>query len=212
MKPDKSILGLLWEESEDEGRLGAVRVEVLELGRARSQVLPMGDIFADVGGFLLEIMKTVIDLLATVIGTPLDLVAQGASFVIDKVSWAFQQIPGVGDFIAQILTVGKVIINAGLHLPENLLRAFSNLLGSFTKLPEKDQKAMTEKAVGQVMQFAKGAGKEKEVGEFIRENPPTVSGQPVGDAQAGGGTPQLATAAVGIGVPALLTVGAALIA
>lgn len=211
MKRDMAIAGLLWEESEDDGRLGATRVEVLELGRAQSTAVPMGQLGGAIE-FLAGIFKDVIDFLATAIGTPLDLVAQGASFVIDKVSWAISQIPGVGDLVAQILTVGKVIITAGLHLPENLLKAFSNLLGSFTKLPEKEQKSLTEKAVGQVMQFAKANGKEKEVGQLIRENPPTVGGSPVGDAAAGGGTPSLATAAVGIGVPAVLTVGAAMIA
>lgn len=208
MRPDAGIAGLLWEESEDEGRLGAARVEVLELGRARRAAV------GQLGGaldFLSGLFKDIFGFLATAIGTPLDLVGQGASLVIDTISGQIARIPLIGELVAQVLTIGRVVINAGLHLPETLLRGISNLFGSFAKLPEGKQKELTEKAVGQVMQFAKDQGKEREVGQLIRENPPTVGGQPVAGAAAGG-TPALARAAVGLGVPAALAAGAALVA
>ena len=198
--------------------LGEFDLELVELGgrsrrRRRSfsgphQLGQLGDVF----GFLFGLLSSGVGLLAKIIGTPLDFVGQAASAVIDGLAGLVGQIPWVGDILAQVLVVGKVIINAALHVPETLLKALSNVIGAFAKLPEKQQKALGEGAVSKLMGLAKSRGLEKEARQALTENAPVVGGQTVPPAPATiEEQPAYLKVLAGIGFPAVVAGGAALL-
>jgi len=180
---------------------------MLELGRTRR----MGQF--DVGGILGDLfglMSEGVGVLAKIVGTPLDLVGDGATALIGGLGNLVGSVPVVGDALGTVLTIGKVLLNAGLKLPETVLRAFSNVLGVFASLPKDKQKSLMSAAVSKIVAFGKERGREDEVRQVLRDNAPTAGGSTMGPSSAG--APGWATAAAGIGIPVLAVAGVAALA
>jgi len=194
-------------------RPGRGGFDVLELGRgpalaqATDMVIPGPASGFDLAGGLMGLLSDGISGLGTIIGAPLGVIGDAASFVIDGIAGLVGKIPIVGELVGTVLLVGKTLLNAGLSLPETVLKAFANVLGSFSKLSSDQQKKVSEAAIGKLTSWGKEKGREEDVRSMLERNAPLPGGATSAPPDASWGT-----ALVGIGVPVVLTGGAALFA
>jgi hypothetical protein len=182
-------------------------LELLELGGAPRRRGPRAELgqLGDVLGFFFNLLSDGVGLLAKIVGAPLDVIGSAATAVIDAMAGLVGKIPWVGDLLAQVLVVGKVIINAVLKIPETLLKALSNIIGSFAKLPADKQKSLTEGAVGKLVGLAKQRGLERQARQAFDQNPPTAGGADVlPPPRTVGGQPAYLRVLAGVGIPAAL--------
>lgn len=211
------VPSLVWEASgaamaeASRPRQGPGGFDILELGRAMGQdgpMIPPPATGFDLAGGLMGLLSDGISGLGTIIGAPLGVVGDAASWVIDGIAGLVGKIPVVGELVGTVLLVGKTLLNAGLSLPETVLKAFANVLGSFSKLSPEQQSKVSEAAVSKLTSWGKERGQEDDVRTMLERNAPLAGGA----SSAGKATPDWATVAVGVGVPAALTAGAALVA
>jgi hypothetical protein len=206
----ENATGRAWDD------LGDSELEIVELGgrsrRRRPFAGPALGQAGDVFGFLFNILSEGVGLLAKIVAVPMDLVGQAASTVIDGLAAAVGQIPLVGEVLAQVLIVAKVIINAALKIPETLLKAVSNIFGAFAKLSSGQQTSLSKTAMGKLMALATSRGLEKQARTALSQNAPVVQGQTIQPpAQTMDEQPGYLKVLAGIGFPAALAGGVALL-
>jgi hypothetical protein len=149
-------------------RLGAI--ELIELGAARKALDPtrrpflasrfprpygtgatLGqlDFLRTVGSFLTGAFEFLFKNLAKLVSVPLDLASKGIGVLFDGLAGFLRNIPIVGVLAAELLLVGKAVIQFGLSVPGLLLKGIGNIFGEVkgaidaTKTPE--QKKVDEK-------------------------------------------------------------------
>lgn len=124
-------------------RLGAI--ELIELGRpassqevfphrrpylaSRAARLGILDFIADVGSFLSGLFEFLFHTLADIVNVPLDLASQGVGVLFDGVAGFLANVPVLGELAAQLLLVGKAVIQWGLSVPGMLLEGIGNIFG-----------------------------------------------------------------------------------
>lgn len=186
-------------------RLGAI--ELIELGSARraldparrpflssrypkangaSPVLGQMDFLASVGSFLAGAFEFLFKTLADLISVPLDLASKGIGVLFDGLAGFLRNIPIVGVLAAELLMVGKAVIQFGLSIPGLLLNGIGNIFGEVkdainaTKTP--DQKKADEKAgETKILDQAKKKGGEplvKAVKDALIGKPPSNTTPP----------------------------------
>jgi len=135
-------------------RLGAE--ELLELGRARatpadrrpflmgrarpmmanerpSEQVYIFDILGSVAGFLADGLSFAFTTLGDLIDIPLQILSQGVDIAFNGIAGLLQQIPIVGDLLAQIVVLGGSLIKFALSIPGLVLRGLGNILGGVAK-------------------------------------------------------------------------------
>jgi hypothetical protein len=218
---------LVWENGSGGAHLGdAPRrggFDVLELGRGPGvaparpgrklgqdgPTIPTVETRFDLAGGLMGLLSDGISGLATIIGAPLGVVGDAASFVIDGIAGLVGKVPVVGELVGTVLLVGKTLLNAGLRLPETVLKAFANVLGSFSKLSPDQQKKVSEAAVSKVTEWGRERGREEDVKAMLERNAPVAGGA---SSANGGGLPGWATAAIATAAAGVAAGGVALLA
>lgn len=125
-------------------RLGAI--ELVELGRGPVMPVPLGMKrlnrpflsnsrahlginFADIGSFLTGAFEFLFNTLADIVNVPLDLASQGIGVLFDGLAGIIANVPILGPLAAQVLLLGKSVIQWGLSVPGLLLEGVGNIFG-----------------------------------------------------------------------------------
>jgi hypothetical protein len=164
-------------------RLGAI--ELIELGSARravdaarrpflssrypressGPVLGQMDFLASVGSFMTGAFEYLFKTLADLISVPLDLASKGIGILFDGLAGFLRNIPIVGVLAAELLLVGKAVIQFALSVPGLLLNGIGNIFGEVkdaidaTKSAE-DKKNDEKAAENKLLEQAKNKGGE----------------------------------------------------
>lgn len=144
-------------------RLGAI--ELIELGSARrsldtarrpflasryprSTSGPMlgMDFLATVGSFLTGAFEFLFKNLAALINVPLDLASKGIGVLFDGLAGFLSNIPIIGVLAAELLLVGKAVIQFALSVPGLLLSGIGNVFGEVKKAIDATKTADEKKA------------------------------------------------------------------
>jgi hypothetical protein len=163
-------------------RLGAI--ELIELGSARRALDPsrrpflaaryphshgprLGqlDFLSSVGSFLSGAFEFLFKSLATVINVPLNLASQGIGVLFDGLAGFLRNIPIVGVLAAELLLVGKSVIQFGLSIPGLLLKGIGNIFGEVKSAIDAtksaaDKKKDEKEAENKLLEAAKKKGGE----------------------------------------------------
>lgn len=124
-------------------------LELLELGDAKKQELfrharlgftipPWGAYFI---GFAVEALPQFSGLLSDLLAVPLDFIETGVDTVIDSFASLVAQLPIIGELAAAVLLATKVIADAVLELPEQVLKFTGNLGVAWKTLSPEARKA-----------------------------------------------------------------------
>lgn len=145
-------------------RLGAI--ELIELGSTRRAIesgqrpflssrfprsgsgpmLGQLDFLASVGSFLAGAFEFLFKNLASLVNVPLDLASKGIGVLFDGLAGLLTNIPIVGVFAAELLLVGKAVIQFGLSVPGLLLNGIGNIFGEVKKAIDATRTPVQKKA------------------------------------------------------------------
>jgi len=149
------------------------------------------DFLASVGSFLTGAFEFIFKNLAKLINVPLDLASKGIGVLFDGLAGFLRNIPIVGVLAAELLLVGKAVLQFGLSVPGLLLNGIGNIFGEVkgaidaTKTVE--QKKTDEKAAeGNILKKAEEKGGEplkNAVGDAIGGRPPSNTTPPPNPSQ-----------------------------
>ena len=130
-------------------RLGAI--ELIELGATRQRHagrvpflsnrspymagprLGQLDFLAGVGSFLTGAFEFVFKTLASLVNVPLNLASQGIGVLFDGVAGLLKNVPILGEIAAELLLLGKSVLQWGLTVPGMLLNGVGNVFGEIKK-------------------------------------------------------------------------------
>lgn len=151
-------------------RLGAE--ELVELGRAKDaaafdrrpffQSRPMvhgpmlsgprmgdiTDIVKDVGGFISSGLGFALNTLGDLVNIPLGVLSQGVDITFNGVAGLLENIPIIGDLLAEIMVLGGAVIKFALSVPGLVLHGIGNILSGIGKaLSAKNSASENDKKV-----------------------------------------------------------------
>jgi hypothetical protein len=144
-------------------RLGAE--ELVELGRARNAEAQgrrpffqsrlsgraMGDILdvvKSVGGFISSGLGFALNTLGDLLDVPLGILSQGVDITFNGVVGLLENIPIIGDLLAEIMVLGGAVIKFALSVPGLVLHGVGNILSGIGKaLSAKNSASENEKKV-----------------------------------------------------------------
>jgi hypothetical protein len=146
-------------------RLGAE--ELIELGRARNAQIGgrkpffvnrpklsgrgLGDILdlvKSVGGFIASGLGYALTTLGDLVNIPVSVLSQGVDITFNGVSGLLENVPVIGDLLAEILVLGGTVIKFALSIPGLLLTGLGNIMSGIGKaLSAKGTSSENEKKV-----------------------------------------------------------------
>lgn len=104
------------------------------------------DFLAGVGSFLTGAFEFIFKTLASIVNVPLDIASKGVGVLFDGVAGFLKNVPILGPICAELLLVGKAVIQWGLSVPGLLLNGIGNIFGEIknaidaTKSPAEKKK------------------------------------------------------------------------
>jgi hypothetical protein len=121
---------------------------------------------ADIGSFLAGLFEGLFGVLADIVSVPLDLASQGIGVLFDGLAGILANVPIVGELAAQVLILGKSVIQWGLSVPGLLLEGIGNIFGEIkgaidaTRTPAEKASDM-DIAKDKILEKAKEKGGDK---------------------------------------------------
>lgn len=129
-------------------RHGAPRIPFLSNRHSRMSGPRLGqlDFLKDVGSFLTGAFEFVFKTLASLVNVPLDLASKGIGVLFDGVAGLLKNVPIIGEIAAELLLVGKSVLQWGLSVPGMLLSGVGNVFGEIKKAIDATKTSSEKKA------------------------------------------------------------------
>lgn len=144
------------------------------------------DFLKSVGSFLTGAFEFIFKNLAALVNVPLNLASQGVGVLFDGLAGFLRNIPIIGVLAAELLLVGKAVIQFGLSVPGLLLSGIGNIFGEVKKAIDatktvEQKKTDEKKAEENILKKAEekgGAPLKNAVGQAIAGQAPSNTTPP----------------------------------
>jgi hypothetical protein len=104
------------------------------------------EFLTSIGSFLTGAFEFIFRTLADIVNVPLDIASQGIGVLFDGVAGFLKNVPILGPICAELLLVGKAVIQWGLKVPGLLLGGIANIFGEIKNAIDATKSPADKKA------------------------------------------------------------------